>query len=165
MEAEEDNLDLNKIVKYLSGSNSIQDIQESDKLALLLRNYSKAGNAYLAMMVYKTMERVSRMMTALDFLEAKLYSQAELDKMWDPEQMSELIVQINNTMNNGINFIMQMSSKRIENKYKATNFNFNINTFTNVETTDNAKLLDSTQRQNMRDLVEKVKASIMDGSK
>jgi hypothetical protein len=144
-------LDLVKITNYLQGSKSPTDSYEIDKLNNLLKNYSKAGNSFLAMSLYKQISRVSKLMDTLELVEKRLYEQ--VDEL-DNQQLFMVITQITNSINQSLTFIDRICNRPQSSKKITNNILFNIS---QQVVKDNSNMqLDKNQRQNIREMAENV---------
>jgi hypothetical protein len=159
-------LDMHRISSYLKGSSSPTDAKEVDKLNLLLRNYSKAGNMFLGFQVYKTMERVAKLMDALSHLEEKLYSKDSIRKMVendDNQNMFLIIQQINTSINNSLTFINNICNKNNTSFANVVNnVVINYTPDSNISNKENKDIvLDRTQRENIRAMAQKILTNLV----
>ena len=122
---DETQIDLKKIANFLTGKEDTSATEnELRKLKMLLDNTSKAGNTFLSMMVYKQMERVGKLIEALEVAESRLYS-ADSIMNTKPEYLGFLIERLTKTMDSSLAFIDKISNRDIEERKKAGTITIN----------------------------------------
>lgn len=125
-------IDLKKIANFLTGNSSVTATEtELKKIKILLDNSSKAGNTFLSMMAYRQMERVSKLIDALELAESRMYS-SEAILGTKPEYLGFLIERIAKTMESALAFIDKVSNRDIEAAKKGTSITLNHTTVNQI---------------------------------
>lgn len=151
-------IDLKKISKFLTGNSSVTATEtELKKIKTLLDNSSKAGNTFLSMMAYRQMERVSKLIDALELAESRMYS-SEAILRTKPEFLGFLIERIAKTMESALTFIDRVSNREIEERKKGNSITINhtVNQINTVETKGGEMQISQPVRESFRALAGKL---------
>lgn len=158
-ELEVNSIDMNKVSDFLLGRKDIQtNSAEIEKLKLLLDNTSKTGNTFLNMMVYKQIERVARLVSALEVAETRMYSTSVIETV-SPRALVEIIDNINKTLKFTLEFIDKVSNRELKEKMKGANITINQTTINNSTSPDpvaSNTSLSKPARESIRLLAEKL---------
>lgn len=158
---DETQIDLKKIANFLTGKeDTAASATELRKLKMLLDNTSKAGNTFLSMMVYKNMERVGKLIEALEVAESRLYS-AESIMTTKPEYLGFLIERITKTLDTSLAFIDKVSNRDIEAAKKGASVTINQTVVQNTVVSEGgANTIPQPVRDSFRQLADKLSKTL-----
>ena len=145
-------VDLKKIINYLQGSSNDSDLAEIDRVNGLLKTHNASGNAFLSMMVYKTMQRVAHLMDVASSIEQKLYDPAKITAgEYSQKDMERYYLQADDAMNKALAFIDKVCNRQVEKSRIVNNILINAP----ATTVDVEFNLDKNKRERVRTLADK----------
>ena len=155
-EIETTSIDMEKVSNFLLGRSNIKtNAEEIDKLKLLLDNTSKTGNTFLNMMVYKQIERVSRLVSALEIAETRMYSTSVIETV-SPNALVTIIDNINKTLKFTLEFIDKVSNRDLQEKMKGTHLTINQTIVTSPDPVSSNTSLSKPARESIRLLADRL---------
>jgi len=147
---EVDIVSLRKVIGYINGKPAtVSEVQHMEKL---LSSFKSNLNGFMALVVYKQMQRVSRLLDAMDKIESRLYSHANIDSKSD-EELMPLFLSIQTSMNESLRFLENTSNNvNVKNLMNKLDSLFNPDQLHKLSETDKVTVMTKEQRQKVVDV-------------
>jgi hypothetical protein len=98
---------LTRVIGYINGKQaSVAEVQDMEKL---LSSFKSNLNGFMALVVYKQMQRVARLLDAMDKIESRLYSSSSIDSR-PVDELLPLFISIQSSMNECLRFLENVSN-------------------------------------------------------
>lgn len=159
-EEQTDIVSLRRVIGYINGQPAtVSEVQHMEKL---LSSFKSNLNGFMALVVYKQMQRVARLLDAMDKIETRLYSQSSINSRPDDELMP-LFISIQSSMNESLRFLENVSNNvNVKNLMNKLDSLFNPEQLHKLSETDKMSTMTKEQRQKVVDVSKLLLSVIKD---